>query len=238
MAIELTWQAAALRLALTVAAGAVIGINRGERGHAAGLRTTILVAVAACVAMLQVNVLLPLEGKSASSYVTMDLMRLPLGILSGMGFIGAGAILRRDGGVVGVTTAATLWLMTVIGLCFGGGQLALGASATGIGVVVLWAMKWVDDRLPRDQHATLVVVSTTREGVEDRVRAALARAQLGTSYASGCYAAGRVEVRYLVRWRGAGVQREPSELLAEISADPRIESVRWTSEGSELPGRG
>jgi putative Mg2+ transporter-C (MgtC) family protein len=55
-----------------------------------------------------------------------DLMRLPLGILIGVGFIGGGAILRRDDIVVGVTTAATLWLVTVIGLCLGGGQLALG----------------------------------------------------------------------------------------------------------------
>jgi putative Mg2+ transporter-C (MgtC) family protein len=234
MSIELTWQMAALRLALTVAAGAVIGVNRGERGHAAGLRTTILVSVAACVAMLQVNALLPLAGKSATSFVTMDLMRLPLGILSGMGFIGAGAILRRGSSVVGVTTAATLWLMTVIGLCFGGGQLGLGGSATGIGAVVLWAMRWVDVQLPRDQHATLVIVATTREGLEGRVRAALARARLQATYESGCYVAGRVEVRYVVRWRGGTMDREPSDLLAELCAYPGVESVRWSVEGTEL----
>jgi MgtC family len=52
-------------------------------------------------------------------------MRLPLGILTGVGFIGGGTILKRGDLVTGVTTAATLWLVTVIGLCFGGGQLAL-----------------------------------------------------------------------------------------------------------------
>jgi len=52
-----------------------------------------------------------------------DLMRLPLDILSGMGFIGAGAIVRRDNFVVGVTTAAIMWLLTVLGLCFDGGQM-------------------------------------------------------------------------------------------------------------------
>lgn len=55
----------------------------------------------------------------------LDLMRLPLGILTGMGFIGGGAILRRDGFVFGVTTAATLWFVTAIGLCFGVGRLRL-----------------------------------------------------------------------------------------------------------------
>ena len=68
----------------------------------------------------------------------MDLMRLPLGILSGMGFIGAGAIFRRGDAVVGVTTAATLWFVTVMGLCFGAGQLPLGAAMLAVGLGVLW----------------------------------------------------------------------------------------------------
>jgi hypothetical protein len=83
-----------------------------EHGRAAGLRTSILVTMAACVAMLQVNLLLPLAGRPSDSFIMNDLMRLPLGILSGMGFIGAGAIVRRENFVVGVTTAATLWFLT------------------------------------------------------------------------------------------------------------------------------
>ena len=89
----------AIRLALTLAAGSLIGLNRGERGHAAGLRTTTLVCLAASVSMIQVDLLLPLAGKAVNSFVVMDLMRLPLGILSGMGFIGAGAILRKEDAV-------------------------------------------------------------------------------------------------------------------------------------------
>jgi putative Mg2+ transporter-C (MgtC) family protein len=118
MPLALTWREIAIRLLCTVAAGALIGLNRSEHGRAAGLRTSILVCLAACVAMLQVNLLLPLAGRSSNSFVMNDLMRLPLGILSGMGFIGGGAIVRRDNFVVGVTTAATLWFLTVIGLCF------------------------------------------------------------------------------------------------------------------------
>lgn len=110
----------------------LIGLNRGERGHAAGLRTTTLVCLAASVAMIQMNLLLPVAGKKSDFFSVMDIMRLPLGILSGMGFIGAGAILRKGDTVSGVTTAATLWLVTVIGLCFGGGQLWLGAATTGL----------------------------------------------------------------------------------------------------------
>jgi putative Mg2+ transporter-C (MgtC) family protein len=126
MPINPEWSDIAVRLLCTVLAGMLIGLNRGEHGRPAGLRTTLLVALAACLSMIQVNLLLPAAGKPATSFVVLDLMRLPLGILSGIGFIGAGAIVRRDNFVVGVTTAATLWFVTVLGLCFGGGQILLG----------------------------------------------------------------------------------------------------------------
>ncbi len=131
MPVTLTWQEIAIRLALSVIAGGLIGFDRGEHGHAAGLRTTLLVCLASAVAMIQANLLLATAGKTADSFVTFDVMRLPLGILTGMGFIGGGAILRRDGFVLGVTTAATLWFVTVVGLCFGGGQIKLGLAALG-----------------------------------------------------------------------------------------------------------
>lgn len=123
MPLTLQWDDIALRLVLTVIAGTLVGINRSEHGQAAGLRTTILVCLAASVAMIQMNLLMPTAGKTPESFVTLDLMRLPLGILTGMGFIGGGAILRRGNMVQGVTTAATLWIVTVIGLCLGADSL-------------------------------------------------------------------------------------------------------------------
>src|SRR5262245_3039929 len=126
------WPDIGLRVALTVVAGFLIGLNRGERGRAAGLRTHLLVCVAASFAMIQANLLLGTRGKRGDSFIQLDAMRLPLGILTGMGFIGAGAILRKGDMILGVTTAATLWLTTVIGLCFGGGQYGLGLSALAI----------------------------------------------------------------------------------------------------------
>jgi putative Mg2+ transporter-C (MgtC) family protein len=163
MPLTLTWHDIALRLALSVAAGALIGLDRGEHGRPAGLRTTLLVCLAAAVAMIQANLLLLTTGKTADSFVTLDLMRLPLGILTGMGFIGGGAILRRDGFVVGVTTAATLWFVTVIGLCFGGGQIALGLGALALGILVLAGLRWFDYRIKEDLHGVLVLTTERDE---------------------------------------------------------------------------
>jgi putative Mg2+ transporter-C (MgtC) family protein len=163
MPLEPTWPDIAIRLVLTMLACGAIGLNRGARGHAAGFRTTILVGLAASVAMIQANILLSLDGKTPGSFAVMDLMRLPLGILTGVGFIGGGSILKRGDLVTGVTTAATLWVVTVIGLCLGGGQLILGIAATLLVVFTLWALKWVDVIIPREHRAKLVVTCTAQE---------------------------------------------------------------------------
>ena len=96
MPTDIEWPAIALRLALTAIASAAIGVNRGELDRPVGLRTTMLVAITAAISMIQVNLLLPTAGKPSDSFVMLDLMRLPLGVLSGTGFIGAGAIVRRN----------------------------------------------------------------------------------------------------------------------------------------------
>ncbi len=151
------WPDVALRLVVTLIAGALVGLNRGGSGKVAGLRTTLLVCLAARLAMLPVNVLLAQSGKPNDSFVMLDLMRLPLGILSGVGFIGAGAILRNDGLVIGLTTAATLWFVTVIGLCAGGGQIGLAVAGLALALVVLWVLGKLEHRLPRGKHAWLSI---------------------------------------------------------------------------------
>ena len=170
MTTTLQWQEIALRLVLTVIGGALIGLNRTEHGRPAGLRTTLLVCLAASISMIQCNLLMGTTGKSQDSFVVLDLMRLPLGILAGVGFIGAGAILRKENRVLGVTTAATLWFVTVMGLCFGGGQNGLGMTALGIALIVLWGLKRVEALLPQDRYATLDVAIGTREITDHQVR--------------------------------------------------------------------
>jgi putative Mg2+ transporter-C (MgtC) family protein len=108
----------------------------------------------------------------------MDLMRLPLGILTGVGFIGAGVILRRGEMVAGVTTAATMWMVTVIGLCFGGGQVGLGWAATAIALATLWGLGWLESRIQVERKVKLVVEVEETGPSEDEVRSAAAKAGL------------------------------------------------------------
>ena len=135
------WLDIASRILLTMLACGALGFDRGEHGHPAGVRTVMLVGLAATRAMIAANLLLSTSGKTESSFGAMDVMRLPLGILTGIGFIGAGAILKRGTTVEGLTTAATLWVATVLGIVFGTGFLALGTAGTLAGLFILTMMR-------------------------------------------------------------------------------------------------
>jgi putative Mg2+ transporter-C (MgtC) family protein len=157
MPVTLSWEQIAIRILLASLASFLIGYNRDERGKPLGIRTTMLVCLAATLAMLQANLLMNSTGKAPDSFVNFDVMRLPLGILSGIGFIGAGAILRKDGLVHGVTTAATIWFVTVLGLLFGGGQLSLGIAGTILALFILWILQWVEAHMATHRTGSLSI---------------------------------------------------------------------------------
>lgn len=230
-----TWEDLAVRLVLTLLAGGLIGFERDEHGRGAGLRTTILVCLAASVAMLQANILLPTVGKQPTSYITLDLMRLPLGILSGVGFLGAGAIIRRSDRVMGLTTAATLWIVTVIGLCFGGGQIALGVIATILGFGVLWGLKIVERAMPQHHKSQLIVSMMNSAGTADAVLRLLQERDVQVISQAVRYS-GSTEVldtRFEVRWRGQHGEAYPPHFVAELAAMPVIRSVEWEPVSSQ-----
>jgi putative Mg2+ transporter-C (MgtC) family protein len=229
MPLTLTWYDIALRLALSIVAGGLIGLDRGEHGRPAGLRTTLLVCVAAAVAMIQANLLMNSTGKASDSFVTLDLMRLPLGILTGMGFIGGGAILRRDNLVLGVTTAATLWFVTVVGLCFGGGQIGLGMAAFVVGMLVLSGLRWFDHRMKQEQHGVLDLTTGSAAPTDDEIQAAIRKAGFKLSVVSLAYI-GETKQRRLefnLQWRGVPQQADVPAFLKQFMADERFLAVQW-----------
>ena len=234
MPLSPSWTDIIVRLALAMIAGAVLGFNRGAGGHAAGLRTTILITLAATAAMIQCNILLPLDGKQPGSFAVMDLMRLPLGILTGVGFIGGGAILKKGGSITGVTTAATLWFATVIGLCLGGGQLGLGIVSTALGLFTLWAMEWIDLRIPREHSARLVVASepgSPTPSLEDVLGAQGYRARIQRqNRALNARDEEEIETHFEVIWRQAESAPPRLDFVAPAEQVCRVKSVEITSE--------
>lgn len=117
-----------LRLLLAAALGAVLGIQRERAGKPAGLRDNMLICVGA--ALFTVASIYAFPGSEPG--------RVAAGIVTGIGFIGAGAIIRRGSHVEGVTTAATIWTVAAIGLAVGAGLYLVSVAATVIILIVLF----------------------------------------------------------------------------------------------------
>ncbi|HVW11267.1 MAG TPA: MgtC/SapB family protein [Bryobacteraceae bacterium] len=233
MPIPVSWSEIAIRLLCAFLAGVVIGLNRSEHGRVAGLRTSVLVCLAACVAMIQVNLLLPLAGRPPNSFVMNDLMRLPLGILSGMGFIGGGAILRRDSRVLGVTTAATLWFLTVLGLCFGGGQIGLGLIGAALAMMVLAGLRAVEDRLKQDKRAQLSIVTSSAGPDESEIRALLLEQPfeiISCGFAAADAGSGR-QWSYGLRWRAETAESRIPDAVSQLTARTGVIRIEWNQQG-------
>ena len=228
MTLDLIWQDIAFRLLLTLIASGLIGFNRQARGHAAGLRTTILIGLAAAVAMVLANLLVSTAGKTAASFATMDPMRLPLGVLTGVGFIGGGAIFRRGDLVTGVTTAATLWMVTIIGLCLGGGQLGLGTAATGLTLATLLVLRAVDHRIPQENRGMLVIEANIGDvaALNDLIRPLGYHASFRRQRADSA----RERIWVEVGWLRSDAGPPPADLLARV--EEKFPVVSFEMEGA------
>jgi putative Mg2+ transporter-C (MgtC) family protein len=135
-----------LRMIMAVVCGAVIGAEREWHGKPAGLRTNILICLGAAIfTILSMHI---------ASISHTDPERIAAQVVTGIGFLGAGAIIRGDGGVHGLTTAATIWLVAAIGVGCGAGFYLLAATATGITFIVLLGLVPIDKWLARGHHKT------------------------------------------------------------------------------------
>ncbi|HPW16828.1 MAG TPA: MgtC/SapB family protein [Candidatus Aminicenantes bacterium] len=143
-----------LRIGLATALGAVIGMERERSERAAGLRTHAMVALGAAAFMLASAY--GFKGVLGTPAVVLDPSRVAAQIVTGIGFLGAGAIILQREVVRGLTTAASIWVVAAIGMAVGGGLYALAVSATALTLVVLAGLKIVEDRwLRRRRSASL-----------------------------------------------------------------------------------
>jgi putative Mg2+ transporter-C (MgtC) family protein len=161
-------------------------------------------------------------------------MRLPLGILTGVGFIGAGAIVRKNEMVLGLTTAATMWFGTVVGLCMGGGQLDLGSASTVLGFGVLWGLRYVETHVERYQLSELKITiqGDQLQPHELRERLKAAGFHLKSLSFTDCIQEHRREFDCKVRWSSPQEILEAPPILAELEPLPGGIELEWKASGS------
>jgi putative Mg2+ transporter-C (MgtC) family protein len=138
---------ALLRLVVAAGLGAAVGFERELRDREAGMRTHLLVALGSCLFTLisayGFNEFLVHGG----SVVRADPSRIAAQIVTGIGFLGAGAIIREGLSVRGLTTAASLWIVAAIGMAAGAGYYGAAIAATGLTLVALWPLRILTYRL-------------------------------------------------------------------------------------------
>jgi len=134
------WITIVIRLAVSIVIGGLIGLERELEHKPAGLRTIILVCLGSTIFML-IGFELGLLGT--------ELGRIVAGVVTGVGFLGAGAIIRARGEVYGLTTAATIWLASGLGLAIGAGYYLLAITSSVFVLVVLRILGIVERNLSR-----------------------------------------------------------------------------------------
>jgi putative Mg2+ transporter-C (MgtC) family protein len=219
-----------IRIAFAMAAGMVLGLERESHGRAAGLKTTILACVASCLAMILSENFYRETALAAGAVFRPDRARLAAGILTGIGFLGAGAIIRQGTLVRGVTTAAVLWFITILGLAFGSGHLAVGMIGTGIAIVALFAMPHMEARIKKDYYCSVTVVlglnGISDEEIGKRLQECGVRVQR-TSFDYDLAGQSR-SLHCDVKLRRNDVAALSRQVVSILTACPGVTRVKWT----------
>ena len=158
------------RLLLVAVLAGFVGYERERHGRAAGLRTHILVGLGSCLVMLTALHLM----QALWDQVEIDPTRMAAQVVSGIGFLGAGTILRFRASVRGLTTAASLWAVAGIGLAVGAGFMVGAVATTGIVFVVLLGLGRLERRIRRDWYRVLIVESHASSDELAQIRQVLA----------------------------------------------------------------
>jgi len=143
-----SWTATAiLRLLVAAGLGSIVGLEREQHGRSAGLRTHLLVSLGAAMAMV-VSLHFGQVYRHEAGAIQVDPARVAYGVMAGIGFLGAGAIIHYGAGVRGLTTAASLWCAAAIGLGAGFGMFLISLVATGVVLFALAVLDFVDRLIP------------------------------------------------------------------------------------------
>lgn len=139
-------------------AGGLIGFERGFRGQPAGFRTHSLLAMTSALLMVAANHQMAWIGPTTpQEVIRIDPVRMAHGILTGVGFLGGGVIFREGFNVHGLTTAASVWTTSCIGILFGIGFWEVAIAGTVLALVVLAGFRLIDQRLPQQALADITI---------------------------------------------------------------------------------
>jgi len=158
---EITLETATLRLVVSFIAGLLVGVEREAHSQPAGMRTHILISVGSTLAML-LSIYIP---QTFTGFQNGDPARIAAQVVTGIGFLGAGAILRFGVNVKGLTTAASIWAMAILGLSIGAGLFRISAVAAVIILFSLTIMDLLEKRFFQDKVLKKIEIMVKKKSV-------------------------------------------------------------------------
>ncbi len=198
-----------LKLLLAVLAGGLIGAEREFRDKAAGFRTLIFICVGATVFTI-------LSIKLGAG---VDTTRIAAAIVSGVGFLGAGVILRDRGQIMGLTTASTIWLAAAMGMAIGGGQYMLAGAAVLTVLVVLWIFPFIEFFIDNLRHTFKYEVTCKLDPDKpEKLLAMLKDLRLRVQSFKKTKSGNSMRLR----WDARGSPKNHNKLMEALFADPDI----------------
>ena len=211
-----------LRLACAMLVGLIIGTEREYTNRPAGMRTHVLVALGACVVAITGTVL-------HSNYAA-DPGRLAAQVITGVGFLGAGTILREGFHVKGLTTAASLWTVACLGIAAGYGYYAIALAGTLFAFVTLTILEFLQDRLPgrhpiSNQYE--LVTANISAGLE-LIHAAAKTQHAEISGISATEAEGVYRIAFRANFTGLQCKQRTARFFSALITDPHTVSASET----------
>lgn len=212
-----------IRLLLASAFGGLIGLERERKDWAAGLRTHMMVSVGSCLIMI-----VSAFGFSdilGTENVSLDPSRVASQVISGIGFIGAGTILfLKQGAIRGLTTASGLWTVAAIGLATGGGLYFAAGATTIIALIILWALKPLEQIYFRKYKPLLLRVTSRPDSESDFIRRLLENKEIKIQSIN----LERNDNEYIYDLKFDHTELSKLELIiGELRNDPSIKEVSW-----------
>lgn len=163
------------RLLLSAILGGLIGLEREIHGRPAGFRTHLLVSLGSCLFTVVSIYFREIWGDSSGSGIAAaDPGRIAAQVVTGIGFLGAGAIIREKASIRGLTTAACLWVVSAVGIACGVGLYLTALFVAAIAISSLLLLKKVEDSLRRDTYSAVKIWSVDLEGQMARIEELLA----------------------------------------------------------------
>jgi putative Mg2+ transporter-C (MgtC) family protein len=219
---DLSTAEVALRLLVAAGLGAAVGLERELREREAGLRTHMLVSIGSALFTLASAYGFHEFLTAGGNVVRADPTRIAAQIVTGIGFIGAGAIIRQGLSVRGITTAATLWTVAAIGLAAGAGYYSAAVIATGIVVFSLWPLRIIAYRVterirPEERH---IVVELRPEATA----AELLTDILASGYTTQSFELEEEVDRRVITLR---LDKPVGKLVPMLSDRDYVQAVRW-----------